>query len=78
MVAGGIGLAPLRSLITHLQRNRDQVNQVEVLIGARTPQDLLYDGEYSGWSENDISVCTTVDRATPSWRGEVGVVTLGF
>jgi len=76
LVAGGIGLAPLRSVISHLIRFRDCVDRVDVLIGARTPDDLLYAADHSSWSDRGISLQTTVDRATGLWRGHVGVVTL--
>lgn len=76
LVAGGIGLAPLRSVVSHLMRFRTSVDKVDVLIGTRTPQDLLYSVEYPTWSEHDISIRTTVDRATNRWHGQVGVVTL--
>lgn len=76
LVAGGIGLAPLRSVVAHLMRFRDSADRVDVLMGARTPEDLLYGAEYPTWQENRIEVRTTVDRATNGWRGQVGVVTL--
>jgi NAD(P)H-flavin reductase len=76
LVAGGIGLAPLRSVVAHLMQFRSAVDRVDVLMGARTPVDLLYESEYSNWSNHRIAVQTTVDRATDQWRGQVGVVTL--
>ncbi len=76
VVAGGIGLAPLRSVISSLKRARDRVDRVDVLMGARTPADLLYAAEYPNWAERGIPVQTTVDRAPGGWHGHVGVVTL--
>jgi NAD(P)H-flavin reductase len=76
LVAGGIGLAPLRSVIHHLIRHRDLVGRVDVLMGARNPADLLYAKDYPKWAEHGIPVRTTVDRASDQWRGHVGVVTL--
>ena len=76
IVAGGIGLAPLRSLITHLIQHRRQVGRVSVLVGARTAADLLYADQYDSWRQQELSVETTIDRASPHWKGHVGVVTL--
>jgi NAD(P)H-flavin reductase len=76
LVAGGIGLAPLRSVVTYLTTTRDCVDKVNLLIGARAPEDLLYAGEYPSWSELGIDVRTTVDRASEMWHGQVGIVTL--
>ncbi len=75
LVAGGIGLAPLRSTVYALMRNRDSFGRCTVLVGARSPQDLLYQREYESWRRHGIHVETTVDRATPTWSGHVGVVT---
>lgn len=76
IVAGGIGLAPLRSVITQVISQRERFGQVEVVIGTRTPEDLPFKEEVDTWRErDDLSVHVTVDRATPGWRGTVGVVT---
>jgi NAD(P)H-flavin reductase len=76
IVAGGIGLAPLRSVITQVISQRERFGQVEVVIGTRTPEDLPFKEEVGTWRErDDLSVHVTVDRATPGWRGTVGVVT---
>lgn len=77
LVGGGIGIAPLRSVICRLMECRDRVDRVDVLVGARTPQDLIYASEYDSWTKrHDIAVQTTVDRADVGWRGHIGVVTL--
>jgi NAD(P)H-flavin reductase len=77
-VAGGIGLAPLRPLIRTVLRDRRRYGRVSVLIGARTPADLLYPGEYGAWRGSDAQVLVTVDRADADWRWHVGVVTTLF
>lgn len=77
-VAGGIGLAPLRPLITQALDNRDQYGRIAVLIGARTPADLLYTGEYPTWRCSGAQVLVTVDRADSGWKRHVGVVTTLF
>ena len=75
VVAGGLGLAPLRPVVLHAMAERDRYRRVAVLIGARTPDDLLYPGEYETWRAAGLDVHTTVDRATAEWGGHVGVVT---
>jgi NAD(P)H-flavin reductase len=74
VVAGGIGLAPLRPVIRHTLAHRDRYRSVSVLIGARTPQDLLYPDEYDTWRKAGADVRVTVDRADRGWTGSVGVV----
>ncbi|MCA8984542.1 MAG: FAD/NAD(P)-binding protein [Planctomycetaceae bacterium] len=73
MIGGGIGLAPLRSLIGWFRANPTG-HRVSVLLGARSPEHLLYQPEYRDWEASGIQVHCTVDRATPSWQGHVGVV----
>lgn len=76
IVAGGIGLAPLRSLIHCMIAERNAFGRIAVLLGARTPDGLLYQREYANWEAAGVTVQTTVDRARPGWSGSVGVVTL--
>jgi anaerobic sulfite reductase subunit B len=75
VMAGGIGLAPLRPVIRQAAARRDRYGTVAVLIGARTPADLLYPGEYDAWRAAGLDVRVTVDRADAGWTGHVGVVT---
>jgi NAD(P)H-flavin reductase len=76
IVAGGIGLAPLRPVIYHALLHRGLYGRVQLLYGARTPHDLLFTRELKAWrSRFDLDVDVTVDRASSSWRGSVGVVT---
>jgi NAD(P)H-flavin reductase len=76
LVAGGIGLAPLRPALYHLLAQRDRYGRVVLLYGARTPQDVLYARELEQWRGRfDLDVEVTVDSATDPWRGQVGVVT---
>jgi NAD(P)H-flavin reductase len=76
VVAGGIGLAPLRPAITHVLGSRGQYGEVAVLYGSRTPADLLYRRELERWRGRlDVQVDVTVDSATRDWFGKVGVVT---
>ncbi|HYT33588.1 MAG TPA: FAD/NAD(P)-binding protein [Ktedonobacteraceae bacterium] len=76
IAAGGIGLAPLRSVMYHVISQREKYNKAVLLYGARTPADILYRRELQHWRTHfDLDVYVTVDRATGSWRGSVGVVT---
>jgi NAD(P)H-flavin reductase len=76
VIAGGIGLAPLRPAIYTLLQNRERYGRVAVLYGTRTPDDILYTKELEKWRARfDLSVHVTVDRAIGPWRGSVGVVT---
>jgi NAD(P)H-flavin reductase len=76
LVAGGIGLAPLRPALYHVLLHRGQYGRVVVLYGARTPRDLLFARELREWRGRfDVEVEVTVDRATMEWQGAVGVVT---
>lgn len=75
IIAGGIGLAPLRPVIYYVLRNRNQYGKLVLLYGARTPKDLLFLGELSKWSKRrDFQVEVTVDTADQAWKGDVGVV----
>ena len=76
MVAGGIGLAPVRPMIYWLLRHRDRFNRLILLYGCRTPEDRLYSDQLESWErEGQIDVLVTVDNATGDWAGPVGVVT---
>jgi len=75
VVAGGIGLAPLRPLIDALLRDRDRFGELLLAYGARTPSDQLFTDELPAWREAGLRVEEIVDRAGPEWLGRVGVVT---
>lgn len=74
LVAGGIGLAPLRPALYHLARHREQYGRITLVYGARTPDMLLYPAELERWRRS-LEVLVTVDHADDKWRGHVGVVT---
>jgi NAD(P)H-flavin reductase len=76
LIAGGIGLAPIRPAIYHVLLHRALYGRVVILYGARTPREMLYSKELREWrSRFDVVVDVTVDRATMEWQGSVGVVT---
>jgi NAD(P)H-flavin reductase len=79
IVAGGIGLAPLRPLIDAVLADRPRFGAVRLYLGARTPRDRLFVAEMSALaSRADVEVAEIVDRAGPEWFGRVGVVTQLF
>ena len=76
IVAGGIGLAPLRPALYALLGARERFGRIVLLYGARTPGDLLYRHELRRWRGRfDLEVEVTVDSGGSDWRGHVGVVT---
>ncbi len=76
MVAGGLGIAPLRSLIKHVLHNRRDFGKVHILLGCKTPSDMLFVDELDLWNKRmDVYYECTVDRAAPDWAGHVGVIT---
>jgi NAD(P)H-flavin reductase len=76
IVAGGIGLAPVRPAVYHALAHRADYGSVCLLVGARTPADLLYRQELEAWRGRfDVDVDVTVDSAEAEWRGRVGLVT---
>ena len=79
IIAGGIGLAPLRPVIYSMVRRRQQYRRIIVLYGGRSPLDLLYRVELERWAnEAGVETLVTVDRGDSSWKGHIGVVTSLF
>lgn len=76
IVAGGIGLAPLRPALYQLLAQREKYGKIVLLYGTRSPEDILFRRELEQWRARfDLEVFITVDRALGAWRGNVGVVT---
>ncbi len=76
LVAGGLGLPPLRPVLYELLAHRERYGRIEVIYGARTPKDLVYYGQIQQWRlRPDIRFQVTVDAADRSWYGDVGLVT---
>lgn len=76
LVAGGIGLAPLRPVVYHLLAHRERYGRIVILYGGRSPAEMLYPDELRRWRGRfDTQVAVTVDSAPADWRGRVGVVT---
>lgn len=76
VIAGGIGLVPLRPVLYHLMRRRAAYGRVALLYGARKPEELLCRNELDVWRRTpNLQTRVTVDRAGPDWIGDVGYVT---
>ena len=74
-IGGGIGLPPLRSLIQYALDKRDRYGAVQIVYGARSPQDLVYKDELKEWDERpDVDLHVTVDVGDETWDGPVGFV----
>ncbi|MBN2483375.1 MAG: FAD/NAD(P)-binding protein [Candidatus Omnitrophica bacterium] len=75
-VAGGLGIVPLRSLINFVIDNRRDFGKVSILLGCKTPQDMLFGDEVDQWEKRlDVNFNCTVDKADPDWKGNVGLIT---
>jgi NAD(P)H-flavin reductase len=74
IVAGGIGLAPLRPVVRAVLARRESYERIVVLYGGRAPEQLLFKAELEHWASRAAEVAVTVDSAGPEWLGHVGVV----
>ncbi len=75
IVAGGIGLAPLRPVVLAALADRDRYGRVMLLVGARSPGDLVFTRELDVWRRRGADVRVTVDHGNAGWDGRVGLVT---
>lgn len=76
---GGLGLAPLRSVINEVLDDRSNYGRVVILYGARSPAEMLFKEELKEWgAREDVELTLTVDQADKKWKGKVGVITTLF
>jgi NAD(P)H-flavin reductase len=76
VVAGGLGLAPLRPAIYRLLAERERFGEIALLYGTRSPTEILFPRELERWRQHlDVQLEVTVDHAGEDWRGHIGVVT---
>ncbi len=76
IVAGGIGLVPMRSMINYVIDNRDRFGKLIICYGSRSDQELLFTDELAQWAKDpSIDYHVTVDQGSDSWRGHTGVIT---
>jgi NAD(P)H-flavin reductase len=76
LIAGGLGLAPLRSAIFHVTENRADYEDVHIVYGTATPANLLFDYQYDQWRRVDgVKLSIIVERADANWTGPKGLIT---
>lgn len=79
IVAGGLGLAPVRSLIQYIIDERPRFGQFHMLYGCRHPDEILFSDDLIRWRTDGVmNLHVTVDKPDEQWRGKVGVVTTLF
>ncbi|MFC1482006.1 FAD/NAD(P)-binding protein [Candidatus Neomarinimicrobiota bacterium] len=75
LIAGGLGLAPLRAPIFNVIENRSRFNRVDILYGTRHPKNLLFNYQYEEWNRiADINLQVIVERGDDAWKGPVGLI----
>lgn len=72
--AGGTGIAPVKGVIDYFSANREEVKNFNVLIGFKSPNDILFKDDIKKWSEN-VNITLTVDKAEEDYKGNVGLIT---
>jgi NAD(P)H-flavin reductase len=77
-VSGGCGMAPLRAVAHAVAAKREEFGSVKLLYGCRSPEHILFERELEQWGRSGFQIMLTVDRPTPSWKGNTGVVTTLF
>lgn len=75
LIAGGLGLAPLRAAISYAQDNRSRFTGVDIIYGAKDPAQLLFTYQYDVWRADDINLNIIVEKTGPAWKGPVGLIT---
>ncbi len=78
ILGGGVGMAPLRSLLLTLIAQKDKFKKIILLYGARTPADIMYKDQFVNWEKDGVEIHRSVDKGDESWKGKVGVVTVLF
>ena len=74
IIAGGIGLAPLKPVVDYVCKNRNEFKEVTLLYGARKPSLMLFKYEFDEWRSGGVRLVLTVDREFPGWKERVGFV----
>jgi sulfhydrogenase subunit gamma (sulfur reductase) len=75
LIAGGLGLAPLRAPIAYVQENRSLFNKVDIIYGTKDPSQLLFTFQYDMWRKDDIGMSIIVEKPDSAWKGPVGLIT---
>lgn len=77
LVAGGLGIAPLRPIILTKEKLLGKISNIQLFYGTRSPRDFLFQDEYNQWGKI-VEINLTVDREYSGWQGNIGPVTLLF
>lgn len=76
LIAGGLGIAPLRSLVHYIIDNRRDFGKVDILLGCHDPESMLFSAELEFWRKRiDINFLCSVDSAAAEWEGNIGLIT---
>jgi NAD(P)H-flavin reductase len=75
LIAGGLGIAPLRSPALAVLENRSRYGIVDIIYGAKRPSELLFTYLYDMWRKFDINLNIIVDEPDETWDGRVGLIT---
>lgn len=75
LLAGGLGIVPLRSPIMTVLENRSSYGRVDIIYGGRRPSELLFGYQHAMWRQFDIGLEVIVDEAEEGWQGPVGLIT---
>ncbi len=75
LIAGGLGLVPLRAPIAAVLENRSRYGNIDIIYGARNPSELLFTYQYDLWRQFDIDLSIIVDQGDEAWDGPVGLIT---
>lgn len=78
IVAGGIGLAPLRSVIKSILDKREAYQDIQILYGTRCEEYRIFEREFPYWRKKKIELQVTLDQCKPQWKGNIGVITTLF
>ena len=74
-IGGGIGMAPLRTLLLFMLDNRKDYGKISLLYGARSPQDMAFSAELPDWlGRKDLDTVLTIDREAEGWEHKVGLI----
>ena len=75
LIAGGLGIVPLRAPLFSVLENRSRYGRVDLIYGTRRPEGLLFTYQYESWRRFDINLEIITDQAGGGWQGRVGKVT---
>lgn len=74
-IGGGIGMAPIRTILLHLLDHRADYGTISLLYGARSPEDMAYKADLPGWTGRaDLAATLTIDREAEGWPHRVGLI----